>query len=140
MLIFIICGAITVIAQTDSARYAQVDTLVNLSRGIVNINIDKADSLAREALKLAVAEHYLQGEANASSQLGMIYFHRGNNKEAIKYYLAALKIYERSQLENTLQYGLVMIRLAAVFHVEKDWERNRYYLKKNFIDSARHQE
>ena len=131
LLFFIICfGAVTVKAQTDSARYAQVDTLVNLSRGIVNINIDKADSLAREALKLAVAERYPQGEANASSQLGMIYFHRGNNKEAIKYYLAALKIYERSQLENTLQYGLVMIRLAAVFHVEKDWGRNSYYLKK----------
>src|SRR5690349_5000000 len=94
----------TVMAQPDSSLYEQVDTLIQLSRAIINKDVDKGDSLATEALTIARQLHYAIGEANARSQLGMIHFHRGNNKEAIKQYLAALKLYEQEHLQRTVPY------------------------------------
>src|SRR5690349_21396666 len=122
-------GLATVSAQSDSSLHAQVDSLVRSSKAVINHDVEKSDSLAQEALRLAIRSGYAVGEANALSQLGLAHFHRGNNKEAIRQYLEALKAYDRGKLAHDFQYGLIMVRLAAIFNGEKDWTHNRYYLQ-----------
>lgn len=126
---FLCAGLATVNAQPDTTQHAQVDSLVRLSKAVINNDVDKGDSLAQEALRLAIRSGYAVGEANALSQLGIAHFHRGNNKEAIRQYLEALKVYDREKLAHDFQYGLIMVRLAAIFNYEKDWSHNRYYLQ-----------
>lgn len=116
--------------QRDSSRHALVDTLVARSRKIMNHDIDRADSLAREAAKIAGKLGYDHGNAMAHSQLGLAHYYRGNNKEAIKEYLEALKGFEQAGDQNTFANGLVMVRLAAIWHGQRDWKQNRYYLQK----------
>jgi tetratricopeptide (TPR) repeat protein len=111
-------------------QQAQVDTLIARSRKTINIDVDRGDSLVQAALTLAQQIGYGRGEAYAHAQHGLAEFYRGNNKEAVKAYLQALRIYEKNKLPTDLTYGLIMVRLAAIFHSEQDWAQNRYYLKK----------
>jgi tetratricopeptide (TPR) repeat protein len=117
-------------AFQDATPQAQVDTLIAHSRKTMNLDVDRGDSLAGAALTLALQTGYTRGEAHAHAQQGLADFYRGNNKEAVKAYLEALKTYEKNKLPTDLVYGLVMVRLAAIFHSEQDWAQNRYYLKK----------
>jgi len=129
ILVFILVSR-ALASQQPLAPQAQVDTLIARSRGAMNQQVDLADSLAHAALTLAQEHHYARGEAHAYAQIGLASFYRSDNKEAVKAYLQALKIYEQSQLDNDLIYTLVMVRLAAIFHAEHDWPQTHYYNQK----------
>lgn len=129
---FLSCIASALRAQTSQVLLAEIDSLNKRFNTTVNEHPELADSLNKLALQQATELNYLKGKANATSNKGVLDFHKGNYKQAIELFFAALKLYDEdaASLHHTSEYGYTLMRMGAGFLLEKDNVRSLYYLRK----------
>ena len=114
---------------------SKVNTLNALSKQFLQAkNISDAKKYAEDALSLAEKKDFKHGIANANISFGNIYnlqgttsYYEGNYPEALKNYLAALKIYEKSEAKK--ETANVRRNIGLVYWNQGDYAEA---LKKSF--------
>jgi len=98
----------------------RVDTLNKLSRQAINIGkYAEADSLAKEALRMAKTLNFKEGQALAYARIGVIYYDVSNYPEAMKNYINALKIYE--DIRDKMGVAEVDNDLGLIYWQQRDY-------------------
>lgn len=91
-------------------------------------SMDSARLNFKKALKIAEENNFEKSTAKVKSNLGVLEDNIGNYNEAIKWYLASIKVSE--QLNDSIQAGKTYGNLAQVYGRFEDIELQEYYIQK----------
>ena len=86
---------------------------------------EKADSLVKQIIEESTKLNYLKGIGLANRNLGLVNTYQGNYKDAVTYYLKALKIWESTKNMKLISTGYS--DLGIVFYFQENYEKAIYY-------------
>ncbi len=112
----------------DSLR--QADLLNRLGFLMYEKSIDSTFFYTRKARAIAIRHHYQKGEADALTNIGVVYDVKGYAALAIYYYNKAYRIY--SALRDTSNQVQVLMNTACLYHYMGKEQRTRQYFNEAF--------
>ncbi|OJJ16144.1 hypothetical protein BKI52_35855 [marine bacterium AO1-C] len=120
---------LSVVAQTNNQALARINQLNVSAKAYLKSYPDSTLLLGQRALEMAKQNDFLEGVAASSCNLGGYQQYRGHYKDAYKYYLGALKIYEKLQH----QPGLAQIynHLGDVYRKQKNYQEAQTHYQRS---------
>ncbi|MCP4439145.1 MAG: tetratricopeptide repeat protein [Aureispira sp.] len=113
----------------------EVDSINDLAWAISEQDVTLAKTYSLQALKAAKNLDYWYGEANAYSQLGLIYDMLGQADQALEYHFKALSIEETHKDSIMMAYS--HCNIGAVYYLQNDLENALKYYN-SYLDIALH--
>lgn len=119
--------------NTQGNAKIEVDVLNELCWELNNSAPKQALTYGRNALVLAQTNQYIQGEATALKNIGVVYQYQGNYPQALDNYLKSLKIFEK--LEDEAGIANVLNNIGIVYRNQGNYEKAlTYYQRVQKID------
>src|SRR6476659_25157 len=116
-------------ADADFTRdTTRINTLIQKSKELFNIDPAGAINLANEAKALATKVEYPRGEALALKNIGLAYYFQGKYVETLNYWKQSLSVYEAIKDEDGI--ANLLNNLGAIYFNQGDNVKAlEYYLK-----------
>lgn len=118
-----------VLKQQTLPDTLRVNTLIAITKTLINTKAAKALEHAKEAYNLSVSNNYTYGVAASSDIMGVIYLHFGDYKKALYHHFIALNIFEK--LSNQRGIAFSFNNIGAVYSHLKDYSKAEFYYKKS---------
>src|SRR3954453_22863594 len=103
-----------VTAQETSKRdTAEVNRILQQSKSLIKSDTAKAIALANEAKKMAAKINFVQGEAYALKNLGLVYYTQGKYVETLDYWNRSLAMFE--EVKDDVGISNLLNNIAAIY-------------------------
>src|SRR6476620_10926618 len=127
-----LCGRLACAQETTGADFTRdttrINTLIQKSKELFNIDPAGAINLATEAKALAAKVEYPKGEALALKNIGLAYYFQGKYVETLNYWKQSLSVYEAIKDEDGI--ANLLNNLGAIYFNQGDNVKAlEYYLK-----------
>lgn len=111
--------------QREGNQQTKSDILHELAAQTWDYDFERGLAYAQEALKFAKAEKYLQGQAQALTDIGLYYYFKGDYTQALVNYKESNRVIQGTLYSRYPAYTLV--RIANLFRVQAQFDSALFY-------------